>query len=307
MTDDSTRLPGWFGTWPLLGPHDSPPPTVRVDVTVGAQSRRGNRAVNDDHYVVVRHGRDQETILTSLPDDALPTRFEESGYALVVADGMGAAGELASRMAISTLMHLALYFGRWNIRVDEPIAEEVMDRADRFYRSIDSTLVQASRGRTDGLETTLTAAFSAGNDLFFVHVGRSRAYMFRDQQLMQLTRDHNGSGEDSGRGMVVNMFTRDKAGRPALTPALGRPGASRIDVERCSLLDGDLVLLCTDGLTDVVDDGKIAQTLLSHITPDDQCRALVDLAASCGTSDDVTVLVAQFHIFDQPALTTRPR
>ena len=59
---------------------------------------------------------------------------------MVVADGMGSAGEAASRLAISTLVHLAIYFGRWNVRIDEPIAEEVMDRAERFYRSVDSTL-----------------------------------------------------------------------------------------------------------------------------------------------------------------------
>ena len=64
---------------------------------------------------------------------------------MVVADGIGGAGEAASRLAISTLVHLAIYFGKWNVRVDDPIADEIMDRAQRFYRSVDSTLLQASQ------------------------------------------------------------------------------------------------------------------------------------------------------------------
>ena len=210
---------------------------------------------------------------------------------MVVADGLGPTGEAASQLAISSLMHLAIYFGRWNLRIDEPIAEEVMDRAERFYRSVDATLLRASHEAPRGLQTTLTAVFTAGTDLFFAHVGHSRAYVFREDKLMQLTRDHTIDRERPGKWMIKDM-ARQRAGsashrdRDARRDPCGRP---RIDVERCGLLDGDLILLCTNGLTDVVEDARIASTLRSPGTPDEQCRALVDLAASSGGHDDVTV------------------
>ena len=152
-----------------------------MEVEFGARSRQGPRqSVNEDHYLIVRVGRHQETLMTSLPDGDVPQRFDEFGYGMVVADGMGSAGEAASRLAISTLVHLVIYFGKWNVRIDEPIADEMMDRAERFYRSVDSTLLQAGRDNPRGLQTTLTAVYTAGTELFFAHVGHSRAYLFRD-------------------------------------------------------------------------------------------------------------------------------
>ena len=265
----------------------------------GALSRRGSlRSVNDDHYLIVRLGRHQETLLTNLPEGDVPKRFDEYGYGMVIADGMGRTGEAASRLAISTLMHLTIYFGRWNLRIDEPVAEEVMDRAERFYRSIDATLLRASHDAPRGLQTTLTAAYTAGPELFFAHVGHSRAYLFRDDELMQLTRDHTLGRERRGKVKIVDVRASARDEHHVLTETLGgtRAGAPRIDIERCGLLDGDLVLLCTNGLTDAAEDARIAHTLRSHRTPDEQCRALVDLAASSEGHDDVTVAVAHYRI-----------
>jgi serine/threonine protein phosphatase PrpC len=130
-------------------------------VTFGAQSRRGrSRLVNEDHYLILRLGRHQETLMTSFPDDLIAARFDEYGYAMAVADGMGGtgAGEAASHLALVTLVHLVRHFGKWNLRVDDAIAAEMMARAERFYRHIDATL--AHRSATDGVggdQTTLTA------------------------------------------------------------------------------------------------------------------------------------------------------
>src|SRR5207344_128239 len=123
---------------------------------------------NEDHYLILRLSRHQETLLTSLPDEAIATRFDEHGYAMVVADGMGGtgAGESASHLAVATLVHLVRQFGKWNLRVDDAIAQEIMSRAERFYRHVDNTVAHQRRTgivRTD--QTTLTAVFGAGNDL----------------------------------------------------------------------------------------------------------------------------------------------
>ena len=100
-------------------------------VTIGARSHQGAlRQRNEDHYLVVRVGRDQETLATSLSGSDVPPQFEEYGYAMLVADGLGegGAGSVASRVALSTFAHLALHYGKWNVRVD-PITADADLRA----------------------------------------------------------------------------------------------------------------------------------------------------------------------------------
>src|SRR3954470_22283344 len=171
-----------------------PPPSAAVEATFGAQSRRGrSRPINEDHYLVFRLGRHQETLLTSLRDHAISAPFDEYGYAMVVADGVGetGGGEAASRLAIATLVYLVRYLGKWNLRVDETIAREIMARAERFYQHVDGTVAEQRRAGPGAVDqTTMTATFGAGRDLFFAHVGHSRAYLHRHGQLMRLTRDH---------------------------------------------------------------------------------------------------------------------
>jgi protein phosphatase len=272
---------------------------VDVDVEFGAWSRRGpGRSVNDDHYMVVRLGRYHETLMTSLPADDTLQRFDECGYGMIIADGMGAAGEPASRLAINTLVRLTIEFGRWHLRVAEPIADEIVDRAERFYRSIDSTLLQAGYDGQSGLRTTLSAVYSAGDELFFAHVGHSRAYLFRDDQLTQLTRDHTLDDERPARSLILEVSDGAQDQHHIVTKTLGAGGAGRLrlDIERCGLLDGDRVLLCTNGVTDVITNDGISSGLRAHSTPEDQCRALVDLAAELGAPDDVTALIAHYRI-----------
>jgi PPM family protein phosphatase len=299
MSDDrSTDLPQWLVP-PPASPLDSPPPSVEVSAEFGACSRRGPlRQANDDHYLILRLGRQEETLRTSIAERALPRHFEEFSYGMAVADGTGGLGEHASRLAISTLIHLSIYFGKWNVRVDDALAEEVMDRARRFCRSVDSTLLQASRNSPRRLETTLTVVYTAGTELFFAHVGHSRAYVFRDDTLLRLTHDHTLDHDLAGKPLLVSIPASSRDFHHLLTDTLGSatPGSPRIDVERCGLLDRDLVLLCTNGLTDVADDIRIANALRMHKSPDDQCQALVDLAANSGGNDDVTALIAHYTV-----------
>jgi PPM family protein phosphatase len=296
--DESTSAPRWFTT-SLPGPRDSPPPSVGAHVEFGAQSQCSPlRTVNGDHYLILRMGRYQETLISSLPERHTPRRFDEFAYGMVLADGMGRSGEMASRLAISTLVHLVVNFGKWNLRIDDLIAEEVMDRAARFYRGVDSTLVQAGHYSSLELPTTLTAVFFTGSELFFAHVGHSRAYLFRDDALMQLTHDHTLDSQRTGKALAIDMGASVRDLHHIMTETLGGPGSSapKVDVERCGLLDGDVILLCTNGLTDVADDARISNALRAHHTPESQCHALVDLATNSGGNDDVTALVAHYRI-----------
>ena len=274
--------------------------TVRVQF--GARSvRGGSHDVNEDHYLILQMVRQQDTIETSLPASH-PRRFDEYGYAMVVADGVGetGTGEVASRIAVETLAALAVHFGKWNLRVDDRIAQEIMDRAERFYREVDGTVTQLGYDNPRP-QTTLTAAFSAGTDMFFAHVGHSRAYLFREGELMRLTRDHTLQPRTGrtvpGTPLVdVDVLARDR--RHALTNTIGMHGliGPTIDLERFKLLDGDKVLVCTNGLTDMVDDAAIADLLASEQPAPAQADALAALAMAQGGDDDVTALVAHYHV-----------
>jgi serine/threonine protein phosphatase PrpC len=293
------------GTTPFVATHEFPPPSATVQVAFGAQSRRGkSRLVNEDHYLVFRLERQQSTILSSIPD-MIGGQFQEYGYAMVVADGLGTsadAGEIASRLALTTLVHLVRHFGKWNLRVDHKIAREIMERAETFYRHVDSTIVHKGlTGPVPGLQTTLTATFGAGRDLFFAHVGHSRAYLFRDGHLLRLTRDHTLGPSQTSKAAVaplidVNTTARDL--KHILTNTIGMRGSTgpAIDLERFRLVDEDVVLVCTNGLTDALDESVIAKVLATRKSPDDLCRALVESAVASNAEDDVTAVVAEYRI-----------
>ncbi len=282
-----------------------PPPSSTVQVEFGAQSRRGrSRAINEDHYLIMRIGRHQDTLLTSLPETALARRFDEYGYAMIVADGMGGTGEgeTASRLAVATLVQLALSFGKWNLRINDVTAREIIARAEVFYRHVDATVhSEGATGPVQGLQSTLTAVFGAGDDLFFAHVGHSRAYLLRRGQLMRLTRDHTvAEGRNARPGLAplveVNSSARDLT--HILTDSIGMGGLTgpMIDLERFRLHDRDVVLVCSNGLTDVVDEDAVAAVLVSDQSPDDLSARLVDLAIAAGGEDDVTALVGRYHV-----------
>lgn len=287
---------------PLLGDDEYRPLASTVRVEIGARSHAGHaREQNEDHYLIVRLEREQETLASSLPSADLPGHYKEYGYAMVVADGLGdsGSGAVASRVALSSLAHLAIHYGRWNVRVDPHTATEIKERAEWFYHRADDAVVLRSRGHAvlTGMATTMTAAYSAGDDLFIAHVGHSRAYLFRHGALTQLTRDHTVSwaAGEAGRLTAVDRGTRDL--RHILTDTIGgHVSAPAVDVDHLRLLNGDMIMLCTNGLTDMVADDRLAGVLTERRAPRDQCDMCVDLALRAGGQDNVTVVIAQYHI-----------
>jgi hypothetical protein len=119
---------------PVLQNEDFRPLSAVVRVEFGAHSDTSPHITpDDDHYLILRLGRSQETIATSLSAADVPQQFLEYGYAMLLADGVGGAGGaggLASRLAVTTLAHLVLHYGRWNVRVDARTAFEIMERLD---------------------------------------------------------------------------------------------------------------------------------------------------------------------------------
>lgn len=287
---------------PLFGMGGEPPLSASVRVTIGARSHQGVvRHSNEDHYLVLRHDRGQETLATSLSGSDVPPSFKESAYTMLVADGLGegGSGSVASRVALSAIAHLAQDRGEWNVRIDPKTASRIFDRAEWYYAQADNAVHtrSASSPLLKGMTTALTAAYSSGADLFIAHVGHSRAYLFSGGELSMLTRDHTIAQHlaDTKRPAAVERRAQDQ--RHILTDAVGAPGGQPlVEVERFRLLDGDCVMLCTNGLTDMLDDARIADVLANRRAPEDQCATLIELANGAGGGDNITVVIAEYHI-----------
>ena len=281
-----------------------PPFSSRVNVDIFGMTEKGKvRANNEDHFLIIRAGRAVETVLTNLTvDETMPGElFEETAHGLVVADGVGgeAAGEVASRQAIYTLLSLALHTPDWQFRWGPKERNVVMWRMKDRFRRINVALLRDATAHASlrGMCTTLTAAVTHGNDLIIGHIGDSRAYLLHAGKLVQLTQDHTVGGMLVASGthgpkdqLVIEL-------RGLLFEALGsREGECNPDVLDFLLADEDQLLLCTDGLTDMVDDVDIELILKSARSAKSACRALVDMALKNGGRDNVTVIVARYSI-----------
>jgi PPM family protein phosphatase len=218
---------------------------------------------------------------------------EDSGYAgprlLAIADGMGgaAAGEVASSEAISTIVALD---------DDVPGSDILTSLGTAVQRANDQLRGMVDEDpQLEGMGTTLTALLWTGQRLGLVHVGDSRAYLLRDAHLLRLTRDHTYVQMLLDRGLLSKEEAADFGARHVLVNALG--GVSEdveVDVSQLKLMDGDRVMLCSDGLTDLVDDESIRRVLIECHESSEACRRLVDLALAGGGKDNVTVVVATF-------------
>jgi protein phosphatase len=280
--------------------------SASIQADLAGQSHQGKvRPNNEDHFLIVRFGRFLQTLSTNLPDRHVPPDHGETGYGLIVADGMGgmAAGEAASRMAITFLIELALATPDWILAPDEALMAEVTARAAGRFRDVNQAIVEQARHdpRLRGMGSTLTMAMSLGTDLLIAHIGDSPAYLFRQGELHKLTRDHTLAQEMADSAQIPAREFASHRYRHVLTHALGMQGAGdEPDIRRLRLADGDRLLLCTDGLTAMADDATIGAELRRQASSGEACRALVELALDRGGGDNVTVVVAGYRIPSGP-------
>jgi len=281
---------------------DFTPPASLVRAEFGARSHRGRaHGENDDHYLVLRLAQRLETLETSLASADLPGGLEEYAYAAVVADGIGpgGAGSVAARLAISTLAHLALRFGHWNLRLDPKAASEVVDRSEWLFRQTHEAVRRRSQAepRLAGMAAALTGIYSVGTDLFVAHVGHSRCYIFRDGILARLTRDQTLSERRAISPHPIPVGEAIEDVTHVLTHVVGAgsngPG---VIVEHFRLADDDTVLICTNGVTDAVGDDAIADVLASRRSQTEQCDLLVDLAVANGGEDNATAVIVNYRV-----------
>jgi len=279
---------------------DSHPP--RVAIKFGALTDPGKvRGNNEDHFLVARLSKSMRVCKTSLPGEGQTQFSEEEGYLIVVADGMGgaAAGELASALAVGSIEGFVLNTLKWFLHLSGQDERELLTELRHSLEWTDRTVNERSRSNRafHGMGTTLTMAYSVGTDVFIVHAGDSRAYLFRDGELEQLTSDHTLVQVLIDGGAISPEDAKRHSGRHVVTNVIGggHEGVSA-EIHKLAVLDGDALLFCTDGLTEPVDDDAIAEVLNHHPDPDDACTRLVDLALSRGGPDNVTVVVVRYQV-----------
>jgi PPM family protein phosphatase len=274
------------------------PGSMQVTVEVGAATNAGRvRPNNEDSYLVARASRSLETVLTNLKEGDFPVWAAERSYGLAVADGMGghAAGEIASRIALRSVIEHVLATADWVMRDLTTCSEKVEERiVERFAAANEAVMEQASRNpRLDGMGTTMTLAVSNGSCLFLGHIGDSRAYILRRGQLQAQTRDHSFAQALADSGAISQEDVARHHLRNVLLRNLGRDAANA-DVRRMFLESGDQLLLCTDGLTDMVPDPAISRILQAAPSAQTACDQLIAAALDGGGKDNVTAVLARY-------------
>ena len=272
---------------------------ANLEIDLGAASHQGHvRENNEDSYLVIRFGRSLENLLTNVDHEFLNRNYSSRGYGMLVADGMGgmAGGEVASRLVLTKLIELLVDTSDWVLALQrEHDVMTVLERMTARFLQLDETVRNeaASDQTLQGMGTTLTVAGVLGSDLIVGHVGDSRAYLLRDDALKQLTTDHTLAQALIDAGVANRDDPASRSMRHVLTAAVGSLG-EQVDpqVQRFKLQPGDQLLLCTDGLTETVEDDTIAQVLRDAESAQTACQSLVDLALAGGGVDNVTVVVA---------------
>lgn len=201
-----------------------------------------------------------------------------------VADGLGGhdAGEVASEVAV------------------EALREAAPRRADakalgRAVRTANRAVIQAERDGlgSEGMGTTMTAALVEGSFIAVAHVGDSRAYLYHGGVLERITQDHSLVGDMIRQGTLTEEEARFHPNRSVITRALGSDPNMLADTYEVDAEPGDLLLLCSDGLTGMLDDAHITDILGSYRDPTVIARVLVDTANTAGGHDNVSVVVVE--------------
>ena len=235
-------------------------------------------------------------------EDALFLNEHQKLY--VVADGMGghAAGEVASRVAVDAIAEFVELTGgnqeiTWPFGLDDSISYEG-NRLKTAVRHANSRVLEATResAEYEGMATTVAAVLVDGDVANLAHVGDSRIYVWSAGEITLLTRDHSWVNEQIENGAISPEQARSHPLRNVVTRALGGRSDLVVDIQSRRMAEGDMLLLCSDGLTTMVPDDEIARVLgESGGDVADAAQALVGLANERGGEDNITVVLLKFE------------
>jgi protein phosphatase len=219
---------------------------------------------------------------------------QASGLA-VLADGMGGynAGEVASSM---TTRQIQQEMAPWLAETGQQVAAREIRRAlEACVDNVNRTIFEAARDNEQysGMGTTLVVGVFQPFRLVLGHIGDSRCYRWRDELLTQLTRDHSLLQEQIDAGLVTPEQAAFAPNRNLVTRALGVVDAVALDLAEHRVEPGDVFLMCSDGLSDMLSGGEIARVLAMDATLEQKADHLVDEANANGGRDNISVLLAQ--------------
>ncbi|MCB9791321.1 MAG: Stp1/IreP family PP2C-type Ser/Thr phosphatase [Alphaproteobacteria bacterium] len=231
-------------------------------------------------------------------DSFLVDLDEDGGGVFAVADGMGghAAGEVASRIAVDTVREILL----GSRDPEETVLAEpgMQDRSDELRERLRYAMNQSSvrirreierRPSYQGMGTTLVVVVVESEQVHLAHVGDSRAYLFRNERLVRLTRDHTVVQQEVDAGRLSPELARIVPHKNILTKSVGFHGPVDPDTSTRAVEPGDVFLLCSDGLTDPLDDKEI-EDICRRTHPEDLAQGLLDEALRKGGEDNITVV-----------------
>jgi protein phosphatase len=222
------------------------------------------------------------------------------GHLLLVADGMGGhqAGEVASALSVATIenfvLHILKRFSNLQASDEPAVVKELQSALQRA----DARLFEEASHHPEflGMGTTLTMAFISGWKLFVMHAGDSRCYLLRRGNLRQLTTDHTVAAELARQGVIRPEEVSHHHFRHVVTSVLGGDESGvQVEVQRVELESDDVLLLCSDGLSDMLADEQIAAILNAEPDQEQGARRLVAGANEHGGKDNITAVVARIE------------
>ena len=291
---------------------ESVTPTRPRPLTVkafGVTDKGKVRTTNEDQFLIAELTKAMRVWQTSLPEPKLQVG-EERAHLFLVADGMGGqlAGERASALAVAAIEQFMLNSFRWFFGSGSPDEQRVLAQFQSAIRHADACILEeaAAHPELSGMGTTVTMAFHLGAQLCVIHVGDSRAYLYRDHELHQLTEDHTLVADMVRSGALRRDQVAEHQLRHTITNVVGGPELGvNVEARALEVRDGDRLLLCTDGLTEMVTNDAIAATLDAEPTPEAAAKKLLAQANDGEASDNITLLVVRFEAADSEAADTR--
>lgn len=257
------------------------------------------RPANQDHYLIADLNKSMRVHDTSLTlDNETRVYGGSQGKLLIVADGMGgeAEGERACTIAVDQVTTYVLNSLAWCFRLEED-SEDFEDHLKDALKSCQKSIqeVVSEHPEMESMGTTMTMVYIVWPRAFVVHVGDSRCYLLRSGQLNQITVDHTVSEIMADKGQISREEARNSPMRHVLWNVIGgRSSDLSVDVYKLSLQRDDVLLLCTDGLYDMIPPDQLQTLLTSPGTAESICRKLVDTANENGGKDNITVIVSHF-------------
>jgi protein phosphatase len=274
-----------------------PPRPLRVKA-FGITDTGRVRTTNEDQFLIAELTKAMRVWQTSLPEPAVQVGGEHA-HLFLVADGMGGhrAGERASALAVIAIEQFTLNTFKWFFGTDGAEAQKVLSQFQSAISQADTRIFDeaAEHPELRGMGTTVTMAFHLDRQVCVVHVGDSRAYLYRGGELHQLTQDHTLTAEMVRTGALRPDEVDGHRLRHVITNVVGGPQVGvQVEARAVAVQADDRLLLCSDGLTETMSNEAIAATLAAEAEPERAAKALLAQANDAGGADNITILIVLF-------------